>query len=289
LHSLVSKGFYENINSKYSLIPSQFMSFSSLNNANRDKALKKICNVLENTNKQLVFVSREDNDKSILENIIQKEIEIKTGKKISVVGELVRVPDNFGTEEVFAALKEKYSGRTIELYNDSFKKTAGIPVPDDIKNKAKQALRYFNRSKDMCETLVENLKKNLSEYQKIQGNTDVIANSKGQYSQSSKRNSRITKRMLINIKNGIQIMNDIKDVSTTSEIISSIALSAKNSSDGINEVFDLINIIESDDFINQCTQKTGNVENLINDMSLSLSRAGEYINSDILGILVLSE
>ena len=84
-------------------------------------------------------------------------------------------------------------------------------------------------------------------------------------------------------------MNDIKDVSTTSEIIGSIALSAKNSSDGIKEIFDLISIIESDDFINQCTQKTGNAENLINDMNLSLSRAREYINSDILGILVLSE
>jgi len=247
LNNLVSKGFYENINFKYSLIPSQFMSFSNLNNVNRNKALKKISDISTDTNKKLVFVSRGDNDKFVLENIIQKEIEIKTGVKISVDTDLIRVPEGFGTEDVFSALKEKYSGRTIELYNDSFVKTAGIPVPDEVKNKAKQAMRYFDRSEDMCETLVENLKKNLAEYQKVQGNVEVIANSKGQYSQSSKRNARITKRMLINIKNGIQIMNDIKDVSTTSEIISSIALAAKNSSDGIKDVFDLINIIESDD------------------------------------------
>ena len=44
-------------------------------------------------------------------------------------------------------------------------------------------------------------------------------------------------------------MNEIKDISTTSEIISAVALAAKNTSEGIKEVFDLINIIETDDKI----------------------------------------
>ncbi|MAG40235.1 hypothetical protein CMI41_04690, partial [Candidatus Pacearchaeota archaeon] len=232
LEKLVSKDFYENINSKYSLIPSQYRSFSSLNSMGRNKVLEKICKTANDPNKSLVFVSRNNNDKSILENFIQKEVELKTGLKLSISSELVRVPDEFGTEDIFLALKEKYSGKKVELYNHSFIKSAGIPVTDDVKAKARHALRYFDRSKKMCNTLVENLKKNLAEYQKVQGNSDAIANSKGQYNQSSKRNSRITKRMLINIKNGIKIMNEIKDISTTSEIISSIALAAKNSSDG---------------------------------------------------------
>ena len=95
--------------------------------------------------------------------------------------------------------------------------------------------------------------------------------------------------MLMNIKNGIKILNEIKDISTTSEVISAIADSSKNTSKVIKEVFDLINILESDDFINQCTQKTQNTENMLNDLKLALSRAKEYINSDILGILILSE
>ena len=289
LQKLISKGFYENINSKYSLIPSQYKSFSSLDSVGRNKVLTKICKAADNSNKSLVFVSRNNNDKSILENFIQKEIEIKTGSKISISSELVRVPDDFGTEDVFLALKEKYSGKKIELYNYSFIKSAGIPVTDDVKAKARHALRYFDRSKEMCDRLSENLKRNLSEYQKVEGNSEVIANSKGQYNESSKRNSRIAKRLLINIKNGIKIMNEIKDISTTSEIISSIALAAKNASEGIKDVFDLINIIDTEDFTNQCAQRTGNAENLIKDMKLSISRTKEYINSDILGILVLSE
>jgi uncharacterized protein Yka (UPF0111/DUF47 family) len=95
--------------------------------------------------------------------------------------------------------------------------------------------------------------------------------------------------MLMNIKNGIKILNEIKDVSTTSEIINAIADSAKNTSESIKEVFDLVNALESDDFVNQCTQKTQASENTLDDLKLAISRARDYINSDILGILILSE
>ena len=44
-------------------------------------------------------------------------------------------------------------------------------------------------------------------------------------------------------------------------------LATVQSSDGIKEVFSLINVIEIDDFSNQLTQKTGNAENLLNDMN----------------------
>ena len=201
----------------------------------------------------------------------------------------MRVPGDYSTEDIFLAIKEKYSGNNVELYTGAMVKSAGAPVPDYTKEQARHALRYFDRSEDMCDSLIENFNKNLSEYQKIQENKEAIINSKGKYSQSSKRNSRIAKRMLINIKNGIKILNDIKDISTTSEIINIIADSSKASSEAVKEVFDLINILDTDDFINQCTQKTQNSENVIDDLKMALSRAKEYINSDILGILILSE
>jgi len=289
LSDIVSKGFYEKINLNYSMIPNECMRFEDINNNERNKALKKIHKAAIDPNKHIVLVSRGDNDKSILENFIEKEIEIKTGFKTSIVSDLLRVPDNYSTEDIFSALNEKYLKDNIELYSNQLVKSAGIPVPDDVKSQAKHALRYFDRSKDMCNDLIENFNRNLTEYQKMQGNNEVIANSKGRYSQSSKRNSRLTKRMLINIKNGIKILNEIKDISTTSEIISAIASSAKNASEVIKEVFDLIEALDSDDFINQCSQKTQNSENTLNDLKTVLSRAGEYINSDILGILILSE
>ena len=289
LSDIVSKGFYEKINSTYSVIPNESMRYSDIDNKERDKALEKICETALDSKKRIVFVSRKNNDRIILENFLEKEIEIKKGLKTSISSDLVRVPEDYGSKDIFKALKEKYSENNIELYSDSLVKSAGIPVPDDIKSKAKHALRYFDRSKDMCDTLIENFNKNLAAYEKVQGNKDVISNSKGKYNQSVKRNSRITKRMLINIKNGIKILNDIKDISTTSEIINIIADSSKASSDAVKEVFDLINILDTDDFINQCTQKTQNSENVIDDLKMALSRAKEYINSDILGILILSE
>ena len=289
LSDIVSKGFYEKINSTYSVIPNESMRYSDIDNKERDKALEKICETALDSKKRIVFVSRKNNDRIILENFLEKEIEIKKGLKTSISSDLVRVPEDYGSKDIFKALKEKYSENNIELYSDSLVKSAGIPVPDDIKSKAKHALRYFDRSKDMCDTLVENFNKNLAAYEKVQGNKDVISNSKGKYNQSVKRNSRITKRMLINIKNGIKILNDIKDISTTSEIINIIADSSKASSEAVKEVFDLINILDTDDFINQCTQKTQNSENVIDDLKMALSRAKEYINSDILGILILSE
>jgi uncharacterized membrane protein (UPF0127 family) len=289
LSDIVSKGFYQKINANYSMIPNECMRFENLDNTERNKALDKVQKAAADSKNLIVFVSRGNNDKALLENFIEKEIEIKTGSKISIASNLLRVPDSYSTEDIFSALGEKYSGDKIKLYSGSLIKSAGIPVPDDVKSKAKHAARYFDRSKDMCNDLIENFNKNLSEYQKVQGNNEAIVNSKGKYSQSSKRNSRITKRMLINIKNGIKILNEIKDISTTSEIISAIAASAKNASEVIKEIFNLIEILDSDDFVNQCSQKTQNSENTLNDLRTVLSRANDYINSDILGLLILSE
>jgi hypothetical protein len=289
MRDVVSSEFKGGIGSKYSVIPSKFMSFENLGDLNRSDALAQIRVASLDPSRDVVFVSRGSLDKSVLENIMQREIEVSTGKFASIESELIRVPDNFGTEDVFLALGERYAGRSVELYSESMIKSAGIPVPDDIKGKARKALRYFDRSRDMCDTLIGNLKQNAEEYGKMQGEAEAIANSKGQYSQSSKRNSRILKRKLINIRNGIRILNEIKDVSSTSEVISSIATSAKNSSTGSKEVFDLIRLIDSDDFVNQLSQKTDGAESLLEDMKLSLERAREYISSDVLGILILSE
>ena len=84
-------------------------------------------------------------------------------------------------------------------------------------------------------------------------------------------------------------MNEIKDISTTAEIIDSIALSAKSASSLVKEIFELINIIEMDDFSEQLSSKTGEAEKILGDLKSSLSRSLQYINSDILGIVILSE
>ena len=164
-----------------------------------------------------------------------------------------------------------------------------MPVSEDVKDKARQALRYIGRSSDLCTEVINNFNKNLSAYQKVDGNLDVIKGSKGKYNESCKRNSRVAKRMLLNVKNSIQILNDIRDISTTSEVISAVAEAAKASSASIEDIFKLIEALESEDFVQQLSDATAKAESSIGDTILTLNRAKDYINSDILGILVLTE
>ena len=83
-------------------------------------------------------------------------------------------------------------------------------------------------------------------------------------------------------------MNEIKDISNTIEIISAVATSTMRSSKIVKEIFDLIESIENDDFITQLTQKTGEAEKMFLDLSNSNQRMVNYINTDILGVLVIT-
>ena len=95
--------------------------------------------------------------------------------------------------------------------------------------------------------------------------------------------------MLLSIKSAIGILSEIRDVSTTSEIISSIATAAKVSSSSIEDIFSLIEVIDSSDFIEKLDDSTNKSTSALDDMILALDRAKEYINSNILGILVITE
>ena len=248
------------------------------------KIFKKI---KENIAKELVLISRASLDKGLIETFLERAIKISLGNDVSVNIELLQIPETFGTKMAYRAVCEKY-GET-DLYSYSFVKEGGVPVSKDVKDKARTALRYLSRSSDMCQKLVDNFNLNLNAYSKIDGNNEAIANSKGKYSQSCKRNSRHTKRMLLSIKSGIQILNEIKDISTTSEIIGSIAEAAKVSSDLIKDVIDLTDVIDTDDFVSRLTETTGKLDSSLKDTILTLDRGKDYINSEILGILVLTE
>ena len=86
-----------------------------------------------------------------------------------------------------------------------------------------------------------------------------------------------------------KIMNNIKDISTTSEIIDALALSAKETSSLIKEIFNLIEKIDSPDFYEILSQKTNELDNLMSDLVSTISRMKQYINSNIMGIVILSE
>ena len=121
------------------------------------------------------------------------------------------------------------------------------------------------------------------------GKKEVILKSKGRYQETCTKNSALAHKMLLNIRDAIKLMSKIRDISSTEEIISGIALCSKSSSDAITKVFDLVEQLEEDTFVDLLGQRTKEAKNLLADLTHSVNRCKDYINTDILGIVVLSE
>lgn len=282
LELVLSGNNYNKINKKYSL------STSDILNANITDSHKKILKKIASTEyTRVVFASREDLNTHMVEVFLEAMINRSLNKFASINAERLLVPSSFGSKSIYAAAESRYGD--VELCSVNLVKEAGIPVPTQVQDKAKKCLKYLDSSSEMCKALLNNFNKNIEVYKKVEGQDDVIKGSKGKYNQSCKRNARITKRMLLSIKSAIGILSEIRDVSTTSEIISSIATAAKVSSSSIEDIFSLIEVIDSSDFIEKLDDSTNKSTSALDDMILALDRAKEYINSNILGILVITE
>jgi len=276
------KGVYEKLNDNYSFVDNK--SVLKAFSLDHKKILKKIGS---KKSTDIIVVSREELDKDLVEVFLEKSIEKIFGEKVCVASSSLQVPKEFGSKDVYKAVVQRYG--KADLYSHTLVKEGGMPVPEGTKEKARHALKYISRSSELCNKLVDNFGKNLEAYSKVTGDTDAIAASKGKYNQSCKRNSRLVKRMLLNIKSSIQILNEIKDISTTSEVVGSMAEAAKVSSESVKEIIDLINIIDTDEFSTKLEESTGKADSSLKDTVMTLDRAKDYINSDILGILVLTE
>ena len=276
------KGSYKELNKKYSYINNK----SSLKPFSDDhkKILKKLS---EQDFTDIILVSRGSLDAQLFDIFLEDSIYKTFGEKVSIDSKFMRVPANYGSEGVYTAASERHGD--LELFSNFLVKEGGMPVSENVKERAREALKYIARSKELCEDIKNNFSKNIEAYQGIDGNTEAVKGSRGKYNESCKRNSRITKRMLLNVKSSIQILNQIKDIATTGEVISAIAEAAKVSSESISAVFGLLNVIDSDDFVSRLSEETEKAKSSLEDTVLSLDRAKDYVNSDILGILVITE
>jgi len=204
--------------------------------------------------------------------------------------EILSLSSDMDAINILTCIKDKYPNAKITIKADSsLLRNAGIPVPDDVKRKGKEAIKALQRAQTIAEESLEKMLKNKIEYEKHQGNDEVISNSKGQFHQSVKRNTALIKSYLIKVRDSIRILNDIRDITTTLEIIDSLVSSSKASSDAAEKVFAMIDKIKSPDFFIEFSGLTDGYESAVEDLVSSLERAKEYINSNILGMIVLSE
>jgi uncharacterized membrane protein (UPF0127 family) len=205
--------------------------------------------------------------------------------KISVM----HIPDDFDDYDIMCAANAKYLANSVKLFDKEIVKTSGIPVPDQVKAKAKHARKFFVRAEESIEKILNDLNYNMIEYEKYTADLDTVKNSKGEFNRSTKRISKKVKDTLIQIRDGIRILNSIKDVSSTVEMIDRLTVGAKEYSSHINSIFELINIISTPDFVAKHSENVNKTIALGGDLSSSLIRVKNYIDSNILGITILSE
>lgn len=184
-------------------------------------------------------------------------------------------------------LVNSFDGSTV--YAFSKLKLAGASVPENIKAKAKQAYNYLENSEEFLFELQKNIVQNLDAFTPF-STEESLEVYKGQYHQSIKRNIELTKKCLMHLKNAISLLNEIKDISTTIQVIEAIAESSKDVTENLESIFNLIDIMSNaKTFMEDLTLKTSDFENLAEDLEANIERAKEYINSNILGIIVLSD
>ena len=265
------------------------------------KILKQLKKDLDSGNK-IAVVSKYKRlaDATLTEAILTKvSFELSNTLTDNANIEVIYVKDSYDQDDILDLLESRYKRNDIKVYSDSrsnrmltesglLLKQAGTPVPEDIKAQAKKALAFIERAKNQSVDLIDKLKHNVDQYAQIQGEIEVIKSSKGQFNESIKRNSEFVKNMLMNVRDSMKIMNEIKDVSRTSEIIDSLAQSSKKTSDSIEEIFETINIIDTEEFYNKLALKTGALERAVIDLQAVMDRLMEHINSDILGLMILS-
>ncbi len=247
-----------------------------------------IANALDKSKKICIATHFDPSEK--IKDLVVTRINLEFGENINYKNiDTLKLSSEMNYLNLFSYAIDKYGSSTEIICDEYLFKVSGTPVPEEIKERSKKIYKLLDSSQTYMQESLENIQKNLSEYEKIKDDPETIAKTKGQYNQSVKRNVRIAKEFLIRIRDAIKALNEIKDVSTTMEIINGIVSSSQECSEQLESIFSLIDKIDSPEFFTELTEETDIYESSIDDLDSSIQRAKDYINQHILGIVVLSD
>lgn len=237
----------------------------------------------------IVFATAYEAAEKVCQAFISK-LEILYGKLPSKQPIICKMAKEYNHINLIEDIREIYPKTEIKLVADNnFAKKAGVPIPSSVKQQAKEALKFLEEAEKTMEKSLNNVKQNMTEYEVLRESPDKVKSTKGQYFQSVKRNVGIVKQYLISIRDAIKILNKIKDATTTLQIIEALAEASQDASEYAQEIFDLVEQMDTPDFVMLLTEKTQNYEKGIEDLISTIERAKDYINNDILGIIVISK
>lgn len=274
---------------KYAIRASEKSLGGFLNNSQElYKYYKNIKLNLNNADTEIIFVTKFANYNTVL-NVTKARLENLYGTLPKKQIKFAKISHNFNHLNIIDEIhKNSPTSMVTVISSEDFTKNAGREISNTIKNKAKELLPILNEIEELGLDSLDKIQHNMNEYQKIANDQNAIINSQGQFHQSIKRNAKIVKKYLLLIKKVIQVLDEIKDATTTMAIIESLAGSARSCSQAIQEIFNLSNSLKETNIINLMKEKTQNYESSIEDLESTIDRTKKYINENILGLLILS-
>jgi len=224
-----------------------------------------------------------------LRELVAARIAVELGPNKVHFSEVVELDKAADYVKIADDLFGRFGQNTILVGDDSLKSEAGVPVSESVKDQAKRIYKVLADAEEVIEESKENIIHNKTAYEKISSDYEKLAKTKGQYAQSVKRQTKIVGKYLTKIRDIVRGLNKIKDISTTMEIIDSLADSSKQAADIIEEIFDLIEYLEEPSFFDLLVEKSDQYESACDDLLSTIDRAKDYINQHVLGLTVLSK
>jgi len=240
------------------------------------------------SNKRVVIATKISNNLDLLKSLIIKRAseEVVFNKNIHSI-DIISVPTNF-IESHKEDLMERFSSSSISYKNISLVKEAGAPISDEVKSQASKCVELLSDVKDNLDEILSSFKNNSEQYLKNKDKEDLIKGSKQSYNLSCKRISKKIVKMLLNVKDIIKKMNDVKDISSVDEKVESLSLSCKEFVDVAEDIFELETKIKESDFVDKLSTETNKIEKSAEDVGNNIKNFSDYILKNILNKKVLS-
>tara|TARA_B100000131_G_scaffold323113_1_gene379915 strand:+ start:1170 stop:3482 length:2313 start_codon:yes stop_codon:yes gene_type:complete len=264
-----------------------FISNEGILSNDDNKFLSEIIKKSNNPRTKIIFATRMRYENDIVGEIISKKIEDQYGiTALSIDYDIVTIDDDMSSGDLMSMVGQKYGFTSPTLY---VSKMAGTPVPGNTKKVGESCISNIDKIISYLDLIKNNFEHNVSEYEKIQSDPDLVRRSKGLYNQSSNKSKESVEKSLKTILVVLKSMDSIKDISTTTELIDSVAASTKIYIEYVQNVFDLIEKFDDINFFSILSENTSAALSSISDCREALSRMKNYIYNDIMGVVPLSE
>lgn len=266
---------------------SNFMAVSSFTPPEVRKAFSMMRDDLS-SGKRVVIATDLTGDLSKLKSLFLKRAaeEVMFDNKLHSV-DVISMP----TSNLIAHNQEllsRFNSDSISIKVVAIDKSAGAPIPDEIKEQASKVVEILASIKESLDDLLIAFKRNQEQYNKQRGNVELIEGSGRAYHASCQRLSKVIVKMLLDVKKVIKIMGSIKDISSVDEKIDALSISCKEFVTVAEEVFALEKSVKEPTFVDDLTEITGNIEKAVEDIDNNIKNFSDYILKDILNKKVLS-